>query len=68
MYPVFAGEFFTTSTTFGFNQFQTKVLQLKNLQLVLCIYMESRKMVLKDLFTGQQWRIDLCIWGEGRRG
>ena len=29
-----------------------------------------RKMVVKSLFTGQQWRnrIDLCIWGEGRRG
>ena len=34
--------------------------------------MESRKMVLKNLFTGQQWRnrqrIDLWTWGEGRRG
>ena len=31
--------------------------------------MESRKMVLKNLFTGQQWRnrqrIDLWTWGEG---
>ena len=36
------------------------------------LYMESRKMVLKNLFTGQQWknrqRIDLWLWGEGRRG
>ena len=36
------------------------------------IYMESRKMVLKNLFTGQQWRnrhkrLDLWTWGEGRR-
>ena len=31
--------------------------------------MESRKMALKNLFTGQQWRnrqrIDLWTWGEG---
>ena len=34
--------------------------------------MESRKMVLKNLFSGQQWRsrqrTDLWTWGEGRRG
>ena len=34
--------------------------------------MESRKIVLKNLFTGQQWRnrwkIDLWTWGKGRRG
>ena len=32
-------------------------------------YMESRKMVLKNLFTEQQWRnrVDLWTWGEGRR-
>ena len=34
------------------------------------IYMESIKMVLKNLFIGQQWRnrhsrIDLWTWGEG---
>ena len=36
------------------------------------IYIESIKMVLKNLFTGQQWgdrqRIDLWTWGEGRIG
>ena len=36
-----------------------------------CIYKESRKIVLKNLFTGQQWRnrqrIDLWTWGEERR-
>ena len=33
-------------------------------------YMEYRKIVLKNLFTGQQWRNrkDLWTWGEGRRG
>ena len=35
------------------------------------IYMESRKTVFKNLFTGQQWRkrqrTDLWTWGEGRR-
>ena len=34
--------------------------------------MEFRKKVLKNLFTGQQWRnrqrTDLWAWGEGRRG
>ena len=31
---------------------------------------KSRKMVLKNLFIGQQWRnrIDLWTWGEGKRG
>ena len=36
------------------------------------IYMQSRKMVLKNLLTGQQWRnrqtTDLWTWGKGRRG
>ena len=36
------------------------------------IYRESRKMVLKNLLTRQQWRnrhrTDLWTWGEGRRG
>ena len=32
--------------------------------------MESRKMVLKNLFTRQQqtYRIDLWTWGEGQKG
>ena len=35
------------------------------------IYMESRKMVLKNLFKGNNGetdRIDLWTWGKGRRG
>ena len=35
------------------------------------IYMDSKKMVLMNLFSGHQWRnrqrTDLWIWGEGRR-
>ena len=30
-----------------------------------CIYTESRKMVLKNLFTGQQWRNRLMDMGRG---
>ena len=32
--------------------------------------MESRKMVLKNLFTGQQWRNShrIYIYGHGKRG
>ena len=43
----------------------------KDNTIFLHIYTESRKMVLKNLLTGQQWRNrhrDLWTWGEGRRG
>ena len=40
--------------------------------ILMHIYKESRKMVLKNLFIGHQWRnrqrIELWTWGEGRRG
>ena len=40
--------------------------------ILIHIYKESRKMVLKNLFIGQQWRnrqrIELWTWGERRRG
>ena len=40
--------------------------------IVMNIYMESRKMVLMNLFARQQWRKRhrerLWTWGEGRRG
>ena len=36
---------------------QSEVSQkVKNKHCILTIYLESRKMVLKNLFTGQQWR------------
>ena len=39
---------------------------------IQCICMESRKMVLMNLFARQQWRKRhrerLWTWGEGRRG
>ena len=49
---------------------QSEVSQRKINVVFLSIYMEFRKMVLKNLFTGQQWRnrqrIDLRTWGEER--
>ena len=36
---------------------QSEVSQKEKINIVFqCIYTESRKMVLKNLFTGQQWR------------
>ena len=51
---------------------QNKVSQKEKDIYCILTYTESRKMVLENLFTGQQWRnrqrIDLWTWGEGRRG
>ena len=41
-------------------------------RILMHIYGIQKKKVLKNLFTGQQWRnrqrIDLWTWEEGRRG
>ena len=44
----------------------------KDIYCILTHIYESRKMVLKNLFTGQQWRIRrsrlMDSWGEERKG
>ena len=45
---------------------QSEVSQKEKINIVFqCIYTESRKMVLKNLFTGQQWRNRLMDMGRG---
>ena len=49
---------------------QSEVSQKEKDIIYECIYMESRKMVLKDLFAGQQWknRNREQTYGHGKRG
>ena len=48
---------------------QSKVSQKKNINIIFwCIYMEYRKMVLMNLFAGQQWRNRYKEQTYGHRG